>query len=92
MSYIFEASGKTVWSPALRVGKLFVDMADSLSGSHGVPHGLSFMASDFVVLDVPVFAEFTRSLESSSVLTHQEYRALASGFVEICRTMLAESP
>ncbi|OXM39153.1 hypothetical protein CFP71_43095 [Amycolatopsis thailandensis] len=91
MSYIFEADGETVWSPALRIGRLFVTMADTLSANAETAHGLSFMASDHVIVDVPVFTEFTRTLLDGSVMTHPVYRELARGFVALCLAVLDEA-
>ncbi|MEU4314475.1 DUF6086 family protein [Nocardia sp. NPDC024068] len=66
MSYIFEIQDETVWSPALRVGKLYESMAQDVAESLGVPTGMTAMASDFCEIELDVFVTFVR-------LAYKEY-------------------
>ena len=81
MSYIFEWSGETLWSPALRVGKLYVTLADALADVVSVPHGLSAMASDFYVVDRDQLAEFIAALQAWLPRGHPVGDALLGGFL-----------
>ncbi|MGI5223131.1 DUF6086 family protein [Nocardia sp. CA-290969] len=62
MSCIFEIGDQTVWSPALRVGNLYVRMAQSVAEVLGVPTGMSAMASDFWEIDIDVFEPFVHAM------------------------------
>jgi hypothetical protein len=88
MSYIFEAGDTTVWSPALRVGSLFVTMAECLAAWEGVPTGLSAMASDFYEIDVDVFGAFVQTLLNDSSAGHPVYDQVLDGFIATCLVML----
>ncbi|MBB1160167.1 MULTISPECIES: DUF6086 family protein [Amycolatopsis] len=91
MSYIFDVGDETVWSPALRVGRLFVSMAETLAVNFDIDlrtAGFTATASDFCSVDPPRLALFVRAMLDSSVLTHSEYRELARGFLGICLAML----
>ncbi|MFJ1763957.1 DUF6086 family protein [Amycolatopsis sp. NPDC088138] len=94
MSYIFDVDGQVVWSPALRVGHLFVTLADTLAGDAGVEPGatgLEMMASDYYYVNPPVFAEFVRTLLASSVVTNEVYAELARGFLVTSLVVLDRS-
>ncbi|MGW0178294.1 DUF6086 family protein [Nocardia sp. NPDC003345] len=66
MSYVFDIDEVTVWSPALRVGKLYVAMARDVADVLAVPTGFDAMASDFWEIDLDLFDVFVRA-------TYDEY-------------------
>ncbi|WP_410568879.1 DUF6086 family protein [Amycolatopsis sp. cmx-4-61] len=91
MSYIFDVDGEVVWSPALRIGKLFTTLVDVLAGDVDVEPratGLTAMASDYYYVNPPVFAQFVRALLGSSVLANPVYAELARGFLVISLVVL----
>jgi uncharacterized protein DUF6086 len=88
MSYVFEWDNKTVWSPALRVGKLYVMLADALAAVVSVPHGLAAMASDFYEVDRDKFAAFVTALRVWSPVGHVVGDALVGGFLATSLVML----
>ncbi len=88
MSYIFEAGATSVWSPAPRVGSLFVTMAECLADWEGVPTGLSAMASDYYEIDVEAFGAFVRALLNDSSAGHAIFGQVLDGFVATCLVML----
>ncbi|MGW7537280.1 DUF6086 family protein [Amycolatopsis sp. NPDC054798] len=91
MSYLFEVGDETVWSPALRVGRLFVSMAETLAVNFDIDLGTAgfrAIASDYCSVDPPRLALFVRAMLDGSVMRHSEYRELARGFIGICLAML----
>jgi hypothetical protein len=91
MSYIFMVGDEQVWSPALNIGKLYVDMAASLAGNtefSGISTGLVPMASDFYRIDVDIFAGFVRALLAGSVVRNSTYRELMHGFIVVSLVIL----
>ncbi|GGL27950.1 hypothetical protein GCM10011588_48460 [Nocardia jinanensis] len=64
MSYIFDIEDVTVWSPALRVGKLYVGMARDLADSLGTSMGITVMASDFWEIELDNFDSFVRMMNA----------------------------
>jgi Family of unknown function (DUF6086) len=88
MSYIFEWGDETVWSPALRVGKLYVTLADALAAELSIPHGLSAMASDYYEVDRDRFAAFIAALRDWSPAGHPVGRALLGGFLTTSLVLL----
>ncbi|MEU4430593.1 DUF6086 family protein [Nocardia rhamnosiphila] len=60
MSYIFDIDDVTVWSPALRVGRLYVSMAQDVAGVLDVSTGMTAMASDYWEIELPEFEAFVR--------------------------------
>ena len=88
MSYIFEAGDTTVWSPALRIGDLYVQLAESLADWQGRPSGLSKLADDYYVVDVDTFADFIRLLLADPGAGHRIFAELTQGFIAISLVML----
>jgi Family of unknown function (DUF6086) len=88
MSYVFEWNDETLWSPALRVGKLYVTLADALAAMLSVPHGLSAMASDYYEVDRDRFAAFIGALRALSPEGHVVGRELLSGFLTTSLVLL----
>ncbi|MFV8160794.1 DUF6086 family protein [Mycobacterium sp. 134] len=77
MSFIFDVGDDTVWSPALRVGELYVRFVTQVGDLLGVPTGLSAMASDYYEIDPDVFEVFVRKLfEETFGSTHHIGRAM----------------
>jgi hypothetical protein len=64
VSYIFDADGDTVWSPALDVGNAYVRCAQALGDVFGVPPGFDFISEDMVEIDLGEFEAFTNTLGS----------------------------
>lgn len=95
MSCLFTAvDDEDVWSPALRVGRLFVNMAVTLAHNFDLnvsDAGLSAIAADWYRVDPPRLASFVRTMLDSSVLTHPVYRELARGFLGVCLVLLERS-
>jgi len=87
VSYIFEASGEDVWSPALLVGKLYVDTAHLVEEFCGGPSGLTAMAADYYEVDPVALGEFIgRAIDRSA--GHPTLRALTAGFIATSLVML----
>ncbi|CND72966.1 Uncharacterised protein [Mycobacterium tuberculosis] len=62
MSYIFDIDDETVWSPSLRVGKLYVNLAEAIARTLEIPTGLEAVAEDMYDINASVFSDFTRAL------------------------------
>lgn len=62
MSYIFDVDEETVWSPALRVGELYVGSTWCIAKVHDKPTGLIMEAGDPYQIDIPAFESLTRSV------------------------------
>jgi Family of unknown function (DUF6086) len=88
MSYVFEWGDETVWSPALRVGSLYVTLAEALAAMLSVPHGLSAMASDYYEVDRDRFAAFIAALRDWSPDSHVVGSALLGGFLTTSLVLL----
>jgi hypothetical protein len=91
VSYVFDVDGEVVWSPALRIGKLFISMAGTLADNSGVDlasAGFTMMASDYYYVDPPALAGFVRTLLAGSVAANPMYRELARGFLVTCLVLL----
>jgi hypothetical protein len=65
MSYIFDIDDVTVWSPALRVGRLYVSMAQDVAGVLEISTGMTAMASDYWEIELPAFDSFVRLMWDS---------------------------
>ncbi|MFD8494869.1 DUF6086 family protein [Amycolatopsis sp. NPDC059657] len=91
MSYVFAVGDDVIWDPALRVGKLFIAIADSL-GDHdelkGVRNGLSMMTSDYYNVNPQELADYMRAVLTSSVVRNRAYKELSRGFIVACLVML----
>ena len=62
MSYIFDVDNETVWSPALRVGDLYVRFLREVAGAIGEPTGLTPLASDMYDIEVNVYGVLIRKM------------------------------
>jgi hypothetical protein len=62
MSCIFEVGEDTVWSPALRVGDLYVRYLREIADMLGVPTGLTAVASDMYEIDVDAYGSLVRKI------------------------------
>jgi hypothetical protein len=87
VSYIFESEDKVVWSPASRVGRLFVALADALSAMLSVPHGLSPMAEDYYEIERSQFRDFVEAL-NREYPEHRVSRSILRGFLLTSLVML----
>lgn len=88
MSYVFEADDTTVWSPSLRIGTMFVAIADGLGGMVERPTGLTAMASDYIVIDPAEFGAFVRALIEDPAAQHPVFTQLTQGFLAISAVLL----
>lgn len=88
MSYIFEADDKTLWSPSLHVGAVFVEIAEGLGRATKAPTGLTAMASDYILIDTETFAAFARSLLADQAAEHPVFAQLTQGFLATCAVLL----
>jgi Family of unknown function (DUF6086) len=64
MSYVFEIDTETVWSPALRVGEIYVGFVRVLEEIVGSSAGLEPISSDMVRIDPERLKGFVRDLLS----------------------------
>lgn len=77
MSYVFDVGDDTVWSPALRVGDIYVRFARDIAEVLGVPTGLSAVASDMYEIDIDTYEQFVKTLfEMYFANTHPVQRGL----------------
>jgi hypothetical protein len=88
MSYIFEAGDTTVWSPSLRVGSVYVAVADGLGAAMGTPTGLSRLADDYIVIDTAAFAAFVAALLAEPAAEHPVFALLTEGFLATSAVLL----
>jgi hypothetical protein len=88
MSYVFDHDDEVIWSPSLRVGQLYVGLAQEMSGFLGLPHGLKAMANDYYELDSERFRDFVAAVvrEFSG---HPVSGALVHGFCATSFVLLA---
>ncbi|WP_432851483.1 DUF6086 family protein [Amycolatopsis sp. CA-161197] len=91
MSYIFFVGDEEVWSPALQIGKFFMNMAETLAANENLDleaAGSGMCANDFWSIDPPALALFVQRLLASSVVANRMYRELTRGFLGVCLVML----
>ncbi|SCF30063.1 DUF6086 family protein [Micromonospora chokoriensis] len=82
MSYYFTVSGDDVWDPALRIGHLFVSLADGAAVVLGIPSGLAPSDDDTCEVDPQVFPRFVGALfECYSESRHPVRRDLIRGIL-----------
>lgn len=62
MSYSFEVGTRTVWSPALQVGEIYMAYIRGLEELYGEPAGIRSIAEDMVEIQPNVFLQFIRRL------------------------------
>ncbi|MGA5540626.1 DUF6086 family protein [Mycobacterium sp. NPDC051198] len=77
VSFIFDVEDTTVWSPALRVGELYVRFVVQVADLLGVPTGLSEMAADYYEIDADVFEAMVKTVfEETFRSAHQVGRPM----------------
>lgn len=81
MSYTFDFNDEVIWSPARRVGRLYVGIAGALSEMISVPHGMSAMAEDYYEIDSAAFRGFVESVMREFSSGHPVSGALLDGFL-----------
>ncbi len=59
MSYVFDVDDRTVWSPSLRVGDLFVRIHTDICSVLNLTTGITAVASDMYEIDIDMFEETT---------------------------------
>ncbi|MFJ6934840.1 DUF6086 family protein [Streptomyces sp. NPDC101132] len=80
MSYYFESAGDTLWNPSLRIGKLYVSMAEAVGEMLGVPTGLSPRDDDSCQVERVVFTAFAGALHAHYLSArHPVQRELIKG-------------
>ena len=70
MSYSFDIDGHSVWTPALRVGTIYVGYVRAVSEAYEVKNGLESVANDTVEIVPEVFGPFIELLTSRLVVTN----------------------
>ncbi|MGI5207881.1 DUF6086 family protein [Spirillospora sp. CA-108201] len=70
MGYIFDIDDETVWSPSLRVGQLYVNLAEAAAHTLELPTGLEAVAEDMCDINASVFSDFTRALVKEFFSSH----------------------
>ena len=93
MSYVFEIDGVTVWSPALRVGRVFVGCAQALAEVVGLPLGFSFNGTDMIEIDCAELEAFVGAMAqiSEPAITHRILNTLVHPVAVPCVVMLRRS-
>ncbi|AKS35868.1 DUF6086 family protein [Mycolicibacterium goodii] len=77
MSYVFDVGDDTVWSPALRVGDLYVRFMTQLGDLFNLSTGLRAMASDYYYIDPDTFEAFVKKVfEENFRSSHPVGRAM----------------
>ncbi|MFF3566806.1 DUF6086 family protein [Nocardia jiangxiensis] len=80
MSYVFDIGDNTVWSPALRVGDLYVRMLNDISAVLEVPTGLTAISSDMYEIDLDTFEKLVHAMRGTYFSTnHDVLRGLLAG-------------
>jgi hypothetical protein len=72
VSYALDIGGHTVWSPALRVGTLYVGFSKTVSDEYGIPLGFRPIANDTVEIDPVIFGHFVDKLMDAIVESNHE--------------------
>ena len=89
MSYIFDVGEDTIWSPSLRVGRLYVALADCMAAEDGQNTGLDAVADDMYQIDPPVFEDFVRTVYEDFFSTdHRIYRELLRGWLSVSLVLM----
>jgi len=71
MSYIFDIDDITVWSPALRIGELYVGFVHVVESQMDETSGFKDIASDMIDIDANSFIGFVNVLITLSATPHQ---------------------
>lgn len=80
VSFVFDVDGATVWSPALRVGELYVRATQGIAEALGVPSGLTAEAADLWQIDIDAFEGLIAAVREVYFTRHHEIlRALLAG-------------
>jgi hypothetical protein len=80
MGFIFDVGEDTVWSPALRVGQLYIAATRCVAVELNRPTGLVAVAEDMYQIDLAKFEVFVKDLFAAfSSTNHQVYRELVRG-------------
>lgn len=89
MSYTFEVGDETAWSPAERVGKLYVGMAKAAADVLKLPTGLDTDSGDLYEIDVPVFGAFVSGMLALRAASgHMYLHMLLDGILPVSVAML----
>ncbi|MGY4102599.1 DUF6086 family protein [Nocardia sp. R16R-3T] len=62
MSYVFDVDDQTVWSPALRVGELFVRIHTDVCSVLNMATGITAIANDMYEIDLEIFEKTTLAI------------------------------
>lgn len=81
MSYSFDVETLTVWSPALRVGEIYVAYVRGLEAAYGKSSGISSIAEDMAEIEPKTFLVFVQDIasvlaSSSHAILELELRAV----------------
>ena len=84
MGMIVECNGRQLWSPSLRVGRLFVDQIEALERIIDQQSGVGCPLADTVEIDAPTFEAFIqRALQTLDGTTNGPLLAMAAGCLEV---------
>jgi hypothetical protein len=82
VSYIFDVGDKTIWSPSLRTGRLYVGLSNCLAEIEGRPTGLSAIAEDMYEIETESFhALVDRVFKDFFSTDHHVYRSQLRGWL-----------
>lgn len=91
MSVIIECNGNELWSPSLRIGKLFYKQVTDLEEVVGVKSGIDSFVDDMYEIDSVNFNSFVNSvIQVLETTTNGPLIAMMSGCLEICIALNAE--
>ena len=91
MSVIIECNGNEIWSPSLRIGKLFYKQVTDLEEVVGVKSGINSFVDDMYEIDSVNFNSFINSaIQVLETTTNGPLIAMMSGCLEICIALNAE--
>ncbi|MCF6475761.1 hypothetical protein FAF44_46585 [Nonomuraea sp. MG754425] len=91
MSYVFDIADRTVWSPALKVGKLYIEMVASVARILGRPSGVHAIANDYYDIDLAQFQAFVDAMAIEyAESNHDIYRHLLGVILPISVALIFE--
>ena len=89
MSYIFDVGEDTVWSPSLRIGRLYVALTNCVAGEGGGGTGLDAIADDMYQIDLPAFEAVVKAAYDDFFSTdHPIHRELLRGWLAVSVVLL----
>jgi hypothetical protein len=82
VSYIFDVGDKTVWSPSLRTGRLYVGLTRCIADITDQPTGLNAVADDMYEIEIEAFQTLVNAVYQDFRSTdHPVYRGQLRGWL-----------